>query len=508
MNIFLPANIAISTVLNNPRNPSAPLKSSRAPAPPFTSPDLPRVRRKDFDSYLRAIGPEWEKFERNSRLGTEGIAKLAGAGGSDDGDINTPRPYPTKKNKDVPQLSTVPPVFFDPSFNLGNPRTFASVTEQDLVSNENQLHPEDISLNQILQEKLSHYMDVVEQHLTLEISARAGSFFAALSNLQELQEEGAECLARIEQLRRELKEVDNRQAKRGLDVVRLMKKRENLEVVTEGVKTVKEVGEMLTICERLVEDGSWDRALLLIGEIEALFSIEQKDKSVEAKKQNGIIISNSGISSSLSPKRPLSPLPQLEPPPALRLPSSGSGRTFSSSPHLSPVPESHNTPPLSPLSPTSPHAFAPAPRVPLRSLTSLASLPSHLQALTQEISISLGADVISLLKADLSRRTETAEVEARGDDLRERLTPLLRGLLKTEGMERTLNLYKEATLAEVRSAVKRVSFPATYNEGLTAYDDCSICHRLPTEMLRRLYLSSRRRSLTPKKQFPRKGLSP
>src|SRR5260370_33603198 len=58
------AVLAISTVLNSPKKDSVALKHSRAYLPPTLSPDLPRVRRKDFDTYLKSIGPEWERFQR------------------------------------------------------------------------------------------------------------------------------------------------------------------------------------------------------------------------------------------------------------------------------------------------------------------------------------------------------------------------------------------------------------------------------------------------------------
>ena len=47
----------------------------------------------------------------------------------------------------------------------------------------------DVVLNQMLQEKLSYYSDVIEQHLVHEIGARSSSFFDALGTLQRLRQE-------------------------------------------------------------------------------------------------------------------------------------------------------------------------------------------------------------------------------------------------------------------------------------------------------------------------------
>jgi vacuolar protein sorting-associated protein 54 len=52
-----------------------------------------------------------------------------------------------------------------------------------------------------LLKKLSHHADIIEQHLVHEIARRATSFFAAFSNLQDLQAESARCVERVKGLR-------------------------------------------------------------------------------------------------------------------------------------------------------------------------------------------------------------------------------------------------------------------------------------------------------------------
>ena len=150
---------AISTVLNNPHKKQAPPKahSSLPSVPPA---DLPRVRRKDFDSYLKAIKPEWDKYERNTQLGKEGQAHVdptrfgaieeeedEEATDADDGTLTIqrqrssstatstvpPSPLP-QQARSIPPLDTVPQVFFHPNFNLGDARTFDAVTEQSSLA--------------------------------------------------------------------------------------------------------------------------------------------------------------------------------------------------------------------------------------------------------------------------------------------------------------------------------------------------------------------------------------
>ncbi|KDN48958.1 hypothetical protein RSAG8_02311, partial [Rhizoctonia solani AG-8 WAC10335] len=180
---------AISTVLNNPKTRPNPLKSSKAPQPPVNSPDLKRIRRKDFDPYLKAVGPAWQQFERNKSDGSSSMITFGapslplsptsdghyGASSSSHSVFGDPSSSDTGPRSTLPPLSGVPSIYFNPSFDLSDPRTFAAVTEQDTgaVHRTTLSSPTDIALNHILQEKLSHYMDIVEQHLVQEIAIRS-----------------------------------------------------------------------------------------------------------------------------------------------------------------------------------------------------------------------------------------------------------------------------------------------------------------------------------------------
>ncbi|KAG9041663.1 hypothetical protein FS837_011927 [Tulasnella sp. UAMH 9824] len=271
---------AISTVLNNPHSKPNPLKSSRAPIFSGPHPDLPRLRRKDFDPYLKAIGPEWQRFQENQRA-----REIAQERGDEifspnlvtehgEASVSTPR---LPKKPPPPPLDLVPQIYFEKDFNLGDVRTFAAVTEQPDGEGG---ASEDPNVNQDLQDKLSQCLDIVEQHLTIEVQARSSSFFAALSNLQSLQAEGSECLMRITNLRQQLVEVDEKQAKRGLQITRLTKKRDNLRIVEEGVEAIHAVGESISLVKNLVGTGEYFEALAMIEQLGSMFDKPSQEAPV------------------------------------------------------------------------------------------------------------------------------------------------------------------------------------------------------------------------------------
>ncbi|KAJ8700019.1 hypothetical protein PTI98_003086 [Pleurotus ostreatus] len=404
---------AISTVLNNPHKRQAPPKAHSA-LPAVPPADLPRVRRKDFDGYLRVVGPEWTQFEKNMQLGQEGAAHLSDSLG--EGSSSMLRTPP----RSLPPLDTVPSVFFKPDFSLGDAQVFREVTEQGEDGGEG-LDPSSLSYSLPLLEKLSHYADTVEQHLVQEISKRSSSFFAALTNLNELQTESEECLDRISKLRGLLKDVDEKGSKKGLQIVRKEARLRNMGRVKDNVKFISGVMEMSSVAKGLVTAGQWSEALDIIEEIESLWD----DSALSTSDPPPL---------SATTSRPSMLEPVSEAPGSLQEPSHKSIR---SRPH----------PPLSTL-----HAFA--------------SLPEHLRVLSLNITTSLSSEVVEALRSDLLDRVNTPSEHpsesptwtTRNESLGDRLRPLLNNLMRTKGVKSAMLAWRDVALSEVKSiAIRHLS---------------------------------------------------
>lgn len=433
-------------MLNNPHKKQAPPKAhSSLPGVPAT--ELPRVRRKDFESYLRAIAPEWERYEQNLRLGQEGQAHLDlistprnSIGGGEP--PTTPRhlnQLDSQRGKSIPPLDSVPAIFFEKSFNLGDPRTFANVTEQDVAlltpRDDSFADPFSLSHSLPLLEKFSHYADTVEQHLVREISLRSSSFFAALTNLHDLQTESEHCLDRISKLRTRLQDVDKNSARDGLEMVRKECKMANLSRVRDGVKMISSVVEMTGVAKGLVSAGQWGEALDIIEEIDKLWQVEEALPESAAVER----LKFSKSASSLH---------------------NGNGDAHGSSSSLPATPEEE------PSNAQQTEEIQAAKRVShqhsvaLSSLHSFSALPSHLRVLTMEIAASLSSELVSVLRSDLEVRiNKDGEGDAEADQgLKDRLKPLLLNLVRTKGLKEGMLSWREVVLIEVKGVVKKVGF--------------------------------------------------
>jgi vacuolar protein sorting-associated protein 54 len=330
----------------------------------------------------------------------------------------------------VTSLDTVPAVFFDPDFSLVDPVTFALVTEQPLSRRDNgslEQDPASISYSVPLLEKLSHYADTVEGHLVREIQDRSASFFSALTNLHDLQSESERCLRRITELKSMLTQVDEKGAKKGLELVREDMKVTQLTRLEDGVKLVKDVQDMKAIAQGLAGAGEWSDALNMIENLHAL----------------------------------------LEPTPQGPTPQAGETQRQNYSPITEEGEEGTGTPMPSPTRNTARSKLPTALRdVSLQKLQAFVSLPADLRILTTQIASTLSDDFAAVSQQDLILRAEESErrqsqghTQADAEHaLRERFVPMLTGLLRTgeNGLKEGLEKWREVLMADVRSAVKKV----------------------------------------------------
>lgn len=199
----------------------------------------------------------------------------------------------TRRVLPVTPLSTIPEVYFDQEFRLENPRTFDIVSERSEVvrpvsgsassdvkgTNGSVTAPgatgrKALATNAILQEKLSWYMDTVEIHLISSISTASTSFFAALGSLRELHSEAADSVARIRKLRVDLATLDQDLALRGLKVVNMRRRLDNLRKLGAAVEQLHQIVDGVARCEEHINKDEIETALNTLDDVERLMAGE------------------------------------------------------------------------------------------------------------------------------------------------------------------------------------------------------------------------------------------
>ncbi|KAI8457876.1 Vps54-like protein-domain-containing protein, partial [Phakopsora pachyrhizi] len=290
---FKPAALSSFVPLSaNSRSSVLAASHKRSAPPPIKLSDPPRVTHADFEPYLHQIQGEWARWEKNLNIGSGGAASLRQSEIVPAGSTAPIKFTTRQRSREPPQLSNVPSVFFDQSFSLANPTTFDIVTERipakkngttsfskDSLLRLDPISIPDLATDQILHEKLSHYLNIVELNLVKEIGLRSSSFFSALGNLQSLHSQTASCMAQVDALSSELDQLRSNVAQKGLDMVQCGTRRRNIMKIERALLRVGEICQSVRDVGELVRGGDWNSALGLIEYLEKLWNSHGEDFS-------------------------------------------------------------------------------------------------------------------------------------------------------------------------------------------------------------------------------------
>lgn len=132
-------------------------------------------------------------------------------------------------------LREVPALYFKEDFRLEDGATFRAACPFSGAAE-----------NVALQEKLSHYLDVVELHLVREISLRSSSFFEAQGQLQDLNAKIVEGCARILQLKETIRLLDSDLVENARQIQELNGTRTNLLALQQKLRLILYVNQAVS----------------------------------------------------------------------------------------------------------------------------------------------------------------------------------------------------------------------------------------------------------------------
>lgn len=153
----------------------------------------------------------------------------------------------------------VPALYFKEDFALEEGATFRAACP---FSN--------IAENAALQEKLSHYLDVVELHLVKEISLRSNSFFEAQGQLQDLNVKILLGCGRIRELKETIRLLDGDLVDSARQIQELNATRGNLLRLQQKLRLILSVNQAVSALKLLVASSDCAGALDVIDDLRHL----------------------------------------------------------------------------------------------------------------------------------------------------------------------------------------------------------------------------------------------
>ncbi|KAM5561832.1 hypothetical protein ABKV19_022429 [Rosa sericea] len=246
---------SLASILNNPNASdssswAAWWSSSASVAPPEFLPLLPKsasdsLTRSDFLPYISSISDHYNRFEDILNHVKKESLDFDSIGGQGEALVAC--------------LREVPALYFKEDFALEEGATFRSACPFSGVSE-----------NLVLQEKLSHYLDVVELHLVKEISLRSNSFFEAQGQLQDLNVKIVEGCNRIRELKETILLLDVDLVDSARQIQELNVTRSNLLALQQKLRLILYVNQALSALKLLVASADCAGALDVTDDLQHL----------------------------------------------------------------------------------------------------------------------------------------------------------------------------------------------------------------------------------------------
>ncbi|XP_005989608.1 vacuolar protein sorting-associated protein 54 isoform X2 [Latimeria chalumnae] len=170
--------------------------------------------------------------------------------------------HPYDKSKT--DLEQVPKIFMKPDFALEDPLIFNAVLPWSHFSGAGGKGSRDVASSRLLQEKLSHYLDVVEVNIAHQISLRSEAFFHAMTSQHELQDYLRKTSQAVKMLRDKISQIDKVMCEGSLQILRLALTRNNCVKVYNKLKLMATVHQTQPTVQLLLSTSEFVGALDLI----------------------------------------------------------------------------------------------------------------------------------------------------------------------------------------------------------------------------------------------------
>ncbi|XP_077993143.1 vacuolar protein sorting-associated protein 54-like [Glandiceps talaboti] len=228
------------------------------------SPFVPEITRAHFDRYFRKTATRFRKHVKlQESLADNGL-----------NETRSPLNLASHRDKSKVDLEQVPKLFMKPDFALENAEVFNAVLPWSQFAQPRDASPIARSSSKLLQEKLSHYLDIVEVQIARQISLRSEAFFSAMASHDELQEHLTKTCRAIRQLREKVNKIDALLVKGSLEILQLRISRANYVKLYNKLKLMATVHQTQPTIQLLLSTSEFVGALDLIATTQEVLSQE------------------------------------------------------------------------------------------------------------------------------------------------------------------------------------------------------------------------------------------
>uniref|UniRef100_A0A1B6DGB4 Vacuolar protein sorting-associated protein 54 n=1 Tax=Clastoptera arizonana TaxID=38151 RepID=A0A1B6DGB4_9HEMI len=233
---------------------------------------LPKITIKHFQEYLKESG---KKVRRHSK---QNLAQKPNSHSDLLQNFPNLRIGPSTAESNPYDLNIIPKIFLEPNFNLNNMETFNAVYPH-LASSESSAtsSPEfksQVNSAKLLQEKLTHYLDIVEVRIAQQVAHKSDAFFEAMTSHDTLMDDLGQTITTVKHLRGKINSIDCSFVKDSLYIIKNQQTKSNYVQVYEKLKLMSTVLQTQPTIQLLLSTPDYVAALDLIYTTQELLSKE------------------------------------------------------------------------------------------------------------------------------------------------------------------------------------------------------------------------------------------
>ncbi|KAF7996326.1 hypothetical protein HCN44_001958 [Aphidius gifuensis] len=213
------------------------------------SPYLQDINIHHFDSYIKKICHRYRKHSKTSLTKSN--------------ESSTLRKSKSLERSSHFDLASIPKIFLSPGLDLSKRDNFETIfpfTKDGLLNNDKNV----VVHVATEQEKLSHYLDIVEVRIAEQVASKSQAFFHAMTSHDALMEHLTQTITVLKALRKNIHEIDDSLVINSLNVLRLERAKTNRLITYEKLKLMATVHQSQPMIQLLLSTPDYVAALDLI----------------------------------------------------------------------------------------------------------------------------------------------------------------------------------------------------------------------------------------------------
>lgn len=196
-----------------------------------------------LEPYMKKIG---KRYRRHIRLSQTGLDPITGHQQSQQSPSSQLSSHANVYNELTDAtINDIPQIFIKQKLELNNPVTFSEVFPgiSTAVQHERQ------QSGRILQEKLSHYLDIVEVQIAQQVSQKSSAFFHAMTSQDAIMEEMQKATENVKVLRGKIQHLDATLARQSLQILSTERLRSRKHVIVDKLRLMASVHQ----CQPMIQ---------------------------------------------------------------------------------------------------------------------------------------------------------------------------------------------------------------------------------------------------------------